>query len=238
MKKIGVISDIHGNLQALESILEDIESRDLYEVICLGDTIAIGPNPRECLELILDNNIKLVLGNHEEYFIEGAKKFVEVGVNERAHQKWVSSQMSEDLRLKLKDKPFIVKEEINGLSYAFMHYARKNDKFIYTNEERNIKKLNQMFSNVDTDVVFYGHEHDLEQTKVVGDRTYICVGSSGCRKDRNTYYTILTVHDNTYRVEKVNLQYDRDLFESTLNGLNYPDKEFITKTFFGLNCEK
>lgn len=67
MKKIAIISDIHGNLQALEAIIKDIRSKNINEVICLGDTIAIGPNSKECIEMILEENMKIILGNHEEY---------------------------------------------------------------------------------------------------------------------------------------------------------------------------
>ena len=45
-KRIALISDIHGNLEALESILEDIKTKNIDEIICLGDTIAIGPNSK------------------------------------------------------------------------------------------------------------------------------------------------------------------------------------------------
>ena len=67
MKKIAIFSDIHGNLQALKTILEDIDRDSFDEVICLGDVVGIGPNPKECLELIIDSNIKMVKGNHEIY---------------------------------------------------------------------------------------------------------------------------------------------------------------------------
>ncbi|WBW96511.1 metallophosphoesterase family protein [Oceanirhabdus sp. W0125-5] len=234
MKRIAILSDIHGNIQALESIVTDIKSKNLDDVICLGDTIAIGPNPKECLELILNENITLILGNHEEYFIEGTDKFPEVGSNETKHQEWIKSQLNNELRDKLKEKPFIIQKKIEGITFAFTHYARKNNKFIYINEERNIENLDKMFSNVKASVIFYGHEHHLEQTKLVGNADYICVGSSGCRKDNKTYYTLITIDDNMYTVEKVNIEYDREEFLNTFNNLNYPDKDLISKVFFGL----
>ena len=50
--KIAIISDIHGNLEALTATLEDIEKRNVNEIICLGDIIAKGIHPKECLDLI------------------------------------------------------------------------------------------------------------------------------------------------------------------------------------------
>ncbi|MBR3661555.1 MAG: metallophosphoesterase family protein [Bacilli bacterium] len=58
--RIAIFSDIHGNKEALTAIIEDIKKENIDEVICLGDTIGIGPNPKECLDLIINNNIKMV----------------------------------------------------------------------------------------------------------------------------------------------------------------------------------
>lgn len=55
MSSIAVISDIHGNLEALKSVLEDIKKRNIKKIICLGDIIAKGSNQKECLELIKEN---------------------------------------------------------------------------------------------------------------------------------------------------------------------------------------
>lgn len=65
--KIAVFTDIHGNYEALKSIIEDIKKLKIDSIICLGDTIGIGPNSKECLDLIIENNITMILGNHELY---------------------------------------------------------------------------------------------------------------------------------------------------------------------------
>ena len=46
-------SDIHGNEQALKAILDDIKNNNIDKTYCLGDVIAIGPNSRECLDIII-----------------------------------------------------------------------------------------------------------------------------------------------------------------------------------------
>ena len=69
--KIAVFSDIHGNLPALRSILCDIKKENVDRIICLGDVIGLGSNPKECLDLIIDNNIEMMLGNHECYYLNG-----------------------------------------------------------------------------------------------------------------------------------------------------------------------
>lgn len=66
--KIAIISDIHGNLEALKTTLKDIYKRKVDKIICLGDTIAKGVHPKECLELI-KNNCEIVLqGNCDAHF--------------------------------------------------------------------------------------------------------------------------------------------------------------------------
>ena len=60
-----VISDIHSNLEALTAVLADIESRGIKTIYCLGDVVGYGPNPKECLDLIIDKTQWCVLGNHD-----------------------------------------------------------------------------------------------------------------------------------------------------------------------------
>ena len=57
IKKIAIFSDIHGNLEALDAILKDVKKNKISNIYCLGDIIGIGPNPKECLNLIIKNKI-------------------------------------------------------------------------------------------------------------------------------------------------------------------------------------
>ena len=82
-KRIALITDIHGNLEALESILEDIKVQEIDEIICLGDTIDIGPNSKECVDLLIENNIKSVLGNHEIYLFRGTDFDAKISTEEK-----------------------------------------------------------------------------------------------------------------------------------------------------------
>lgn len=234
MKKIAIISDIHGNLQVLEAIIKDIKSKRIDAIICLGDTIAIGPNPKECMEIVMKENITTILGNHEEYFLEGTDSFSEVVEGEKKHQRWIKSRLNKEIRDKLEDSPYIIEENIEGINFAFTHYARKEDKFIYIKDQRTVDKLDSMFSNINADVIFYGHEHDLRLQKLEGEATYICVGSSGCTRDENTYYTLVNIEKGKYNIEKVNLRYNRARFIKTFNDIDYPDKNFIGEVFFGI----
>ena len=60
-----VISDIHGNLEALEMVLADIERRGAKEIVCLGDVVGYGASPQECLDLVIERCTTTLCGNHD-----------------------------------------------------------------------------------------------------------------------------------------------------------------------------
>ena len=64
-----IFSDVHGNLPALESVLKKEKDIDLY--INLGDVVNYGPWSNECVKLVDSLNCLNILGNHEQYFIDG-----------------------------------------------------------------------------------------------------------------------------------------------------------------------
>ncbi len=65
MAKIAVISDIHGNLPALSKVLEVLDAESPDQWICLGDLVGYGPNPAECIQIIMERDIPTVKGNHD-----------------------------------------------------------------------------------------------------------------------------------------------------------------------------
>ena len=63
--RLALISDIHANLEALQSTLADIATRDIDRIVCLGDIVGYNANPAECIALIRDANALCVAGNHD-----------------------------------------------------------------------------------------------------------------------------------------------------------------------------
>ena len=68
--RLAVISDIHGNWDALQAVLKDLDAAVVDETICLGDNIGYGPEPNEVIESLQHRNIPSVLGNHELAFLQ------------------------------------------------------------------------------------------------------------------------------------------------------------------------
>jgi diadenosine tetraphosphatase ApaH/serine/threonine PP2A family protein phosphatase len=60
-----IVSDIHGNLEALQEVFNEIDRRGIEHVICLGDVVGYGPNPMECLDLVRQRCRATLLGNHD-----------------------------------------------------------------------------------------------------------------------------------------------------------------------------
>lgn len=58
-----LIADVHGNLEALQAVLDSVP-RD-HEVICLGDMVGYGPDPKRCLQRLDDRDVRMILGNHD-----------------------------------------------------------------------------------------------------------------------------------------------------------------------------
>lgn len=89
---IALISDLHSNFEALSAVLDDIHSRNIEKIYCLGDVIGYGPNPRECLRLARMFDVCL-MGNHEHAILHGAENF-----NPRAAKavEWTRKQLFTD----------------------------------------------------------------------------------------------------------------------------------------------
>lgn len=65
--ELALISDIHSNIEALDSVLEDIESAfPDARLVCAGDVVGYGPNPEECIDRLVERSALCVVGNHDE----------------------------------------------------------------------------------------------------------------------------------------------------------------------------
>lgn len=225
--RIALFSDIHGNLEALESIIEDIKQENIDQIICLGDVIGLGVNSKECLDLIIENNIELILGNHEIYFIKGIDIDNSIQGEEKLHHLWIHNTIKDEKYINYLNKCKLKKEIIReGLNLYFQHYLLKDncELYPYIEKEEDIK-LN------DNEYMFIGHKH-----RPYNLNNIFCIGSSGCVKNNLTHYTILDI----YNKDKINIttkevKYDRIKFEEKIKNNEFPDKKLISQIFFGIN---
>ena len=71
--RIAFISDIHGNFTALQAVLVDIKKQGADQIICLGDTISLGPQPLETLDSLRELKSIYIMGNHDEAILDPEK---------------------------------------------------------------------------------------------------------------------------------------------------------------------
>lgn len=76
MDRIAFISDIHGNIDALDAVLQDIDRQDIDSIYCLGDIVGYGASPTECVQRVRERCAATVLGNHDELAVKGPERFV------------------------------------------------------------------------------------------------------------------------------------------------------------------
>ena len=87
---IALLADIHSNIEALSRVFEDMESRGVSRIICLGDVIGYGPNPRECLKMLFHSEVA-IMGNHEEAVMFYGEDF---NPKARASLEWTKDQLN------------------------------------------------------------------------------------------------------------------------------------------------
>lgn len=93
---IAVISDVHGNLPALEAVLADVQARGVSRVWCLGDTLGYGPAPVECLRLVCQVCEIVLAGNHD-LAVRGDLPSVEFQGTAGAGIAFAAAQLAADL---------------------------------------------------------------------------------------------------------------------------------------------
>lgn len=126
---LAVISDIHGNLAALETVLKDINQQDISEIICLGDVANFGPQPIECIEQIAEVGCPIIFGNTDERLIN-PRTLEEDYRSEESHliidiENWCSRQLSQKHLDYLESYLPKLESEYKGISCVFYHGSPK-----------------------------------------------------------------------------------------------------------------
>lgn len=230
--RIAMFTDVHGNKAALKAVLDDIKNENIDEIICLGDVIAIGPNSKECVDMIIDNNVSMVLGNHELYFLKGTSIDNEMKEDVIEHERWVSSQIPSYQRIFLEKCPLSIEKELNGKKILFEHFPidyTSNEEYpFYDFDIITDNSISEISKKLDYDLIFIGHEHKAFSI----DNKLYCIGSSGCTKSNITKYTILDTSDFTIKTKEIEFSFE-ELKEEVLK-MDYPARSEIAKHFYDI----
>ena len=160
--KLAVFSDIHGNMQALEAVLEDINSRGVDKIFCLGDLAMAGPEPNKTIDFVKNQDWTVIQGNTDEmiayYSKEVFDKVKEAAPIMANALKFDANEITEENKEYLKKLPVNLTLNIEGLRVLLVHGSpRKNNENIYPNMPQD--KIEEIFKDVEADVVFCGHTH-------------------------------------------------------------------------------
>lgn len=152
MALIAFVSDIHGNIDALEAALHDIDSREVDEIICLGDIVGYGAAPAQCVDLIRTRCSATVIGNHDELVIRAIDK---LPIPERvaAGIRLAQSKLSFDQLTWLNELPRL--QQLHG--FTIVHASLDcPDQFPYISSDAEARVH---FSRQETSLCFIGHTH-------------------------------------------------------------------------------
>jgi len=159
--KRAIISDIHSNLEALNAVLADIREQGITDVICLGDIVGYGPNPRECIDLVMKCKVCL-LGNHDQ----GAL-FDPEGFNTGAERAifWTRAQLEDS-----SGNPAVASRRWDFLgelprnildgAFLFVHGSARNplNEYVFPEDIYNRRKMEKIFALIEH-YAFQGHTH-------------------------------------------------------------------------------
>lgn len=234
--KIAVITDAHANLPALETALGAIRAEECDAIFHVGDAIAIGPHPAECLDLLQSiPNLHCVAGNHDLLFVDGLPTPQPdwMSDGEVRHQLWTHHQLGGQHKAIISQWPLIHKEKFEGVNTVFVHYGFTGAGKYFAGVVRNPNEtdLDLMFAEYGADLVFFGHDHSPSDRK--GNARYIDPGSLGCCSQASARYTIAEFIDGQVEIRHCSVSYDDQELQEAFEERKVPERAFIYKVFLG-----
>lgn len=234
--RLGIFSDVHANLEALQAVLKAYEMGRIDRYVCLGDVVGYGANPNECCQLVREIADVVVLGNHDaaccgrmdaDAFNPTARSAIELHSQmlEAAHMSWLQQlpyQLVQDDMLFCHGSPFAVEE------------------FLYILDETDVEDILRQVP-IRPPLIFVGHTHrpttfivretptlrvwedTRDNIEVQADTTYVFnVGSVGQPRDGDWRASCAIFDTETRSLERKRLEYDVDAASDKIERLGLP----------------
>lgn len=238
--KIGVISDIHGNIEALQATLKEFDKINVEKIICCGDVIGIGVNPEEAVQELIkrQKNLIAVRGNHERYLLDGLPETIHddkraMIPDEIEHHKWIQSRLSKESKKFLSTFPISKSIEIEDRKIYIIHYPMNGTSFKKHIKKPTIEENEEMFKEIDADIFLYGHTHEFS-INTRNNKWYINPGSLGCPVGTNIVNAgILDISENKVNFRPLNVKYDVEKVIEKIRQIQLPLYKENLKTFYG-----
>jgi len=219
--KIGLISDVHGNLVALESVLERLNHCD--SIFCAGDVVGYYPYPNEVIETFRSNSIKSVMGNHDFAVITG--DFFGFNPQAEVAGKWTRKRLSDDNLEWLMNLPLSIETEWFNIYHGIpAEDIRALDEYVFPDDPRIRYSLEELEKNV-----VVGHTH---LQFIVKHRGWFFVnpGSVGQPRDRDPRSAFAIYDTESGKIEFKRVKYDIEEVYNAVLKAGLP--EFLGKRLF------
>ena len=172
--KIAVLSDIHGNMEALAAVLPDMATKGVEKVFICGDLAMAGPEPAVTVDFLRKYDFTIIQGNTDEMIAQNIIPPNEIMANALEYAR---KELSDEQKEYLGSLPFSHSEEIEGVKLLFVHGSpRRNNEDIMPSQSED--KIAEMISGVKEHIIFCGHTH-LPCGYQIKKQTVINVGSVG-----------------------------------------------------------
>jgi len=214
VEKIAIISDIHGNITALKTVLEDISKRGITRIFCAGDLVLRGSSPCEVVDIVKQKCEIIVKGNADEGAING----------NTLHKIWHREKLGKERLEFLENLPMYYDFYMSG-SLIRMFHASKNDTNFRVLDFASVEEKMKLFEDengISPDIVLYGDIH-IQYMQKFYNKTLVNVGSVGnvvenlnhdeTIKDMSetlqAYYTILEGEYSSRQRSSLSIQFIR-----------------------------
>jgi predicted phosphodiesterase len=237
-------TDIHGNLDALQAVIDDATRMGISRFISGGDMIGIGPFTNEVLERLCNlPSIKMVTGNHDESIL--ALKYglphPKSHWHAKQHHQWIADQLTDTYAHILSTLPRELIFEEEGFRFLITHYPYKQgkkessiseDPFMPIVSKPDSLAMKELFKGLFTyDFIGFGHHHILHDFKV-NQTLLVNPGALGCNKVAEARYAIIYIADEKeLKIEFKSVAYDQTNLFKTYRELEVPDGPFLMRAF-------
>lgn len=175
---LAVISDIHGNLSALEAVLADIEQEGAEQLVCLGDVASFGPQPRETLHLIQALGCPVVMGNADWELLDTPTRETLKAADTTFFDiaSWCAAQLTKEDSAFIRTFQKTVRLELGGLPILCFHGSPKSydDIIVATTPDETLTELFRERAPL----MFGGHTH-MQLLRRFQEVTFVNPGSVG-----------------------------------------------------------
>ena len=236
--KIAVISDIHGNCMALDAVLADLRRDPAGMIVCLGDAVQGGPQPRETVERLQALGCPVVMGNADAWLLSGLNTSPTEQVTERQEQvrQWSLSQLSPDDIAFIKGFRPTVEVALEGGNrlLCFHGSPASFDELIFPETPED--DFQRMLGDYRGSMMCGGHTHLQQIRDITGPFFFFNPGSVGLPYNRHlpedkfyinpwAEYAVLTSEGRLTRLELRRVPYDIEALIGVYEQSGIPNPE-------------